>query len=521
MANEKEPVATPTHFGDDQYDNISAQLNDDDTPDNTTIASYDDDDLLQMSQNSTGSRKRKRANHHGTMLSQFDEQHIAYADELLDYFMLASSEAPLLNIKPPSPPDRFNVDRAIDEQGHTALHWAAAMGDITVVKDLLNRGANMAAASSNGETPLMRAALFTNNHEKMTMPKLIQLLLDTVEVTDYFGSTVFHHIAATTSSRSKFLCARYYCDIIANRLSETMSGDELARILDMQDSNGDTALTIAARFGATKCVRSLVGHGASTQIRNRTGETADKLLAQLQSRKRERLPMASSSPFQADSYQNGRDVAPSSQVPSSSHQSEAAMALESTFAPVILEKSKKLAEAFDSELVDKEADLREAKRLRSSMGDELNAVHQKTFALMTAEQDEQLEEMEREALANLEREYQSLLEQWQRQELQNLAHAEESNVSGSPYLRQQQQAGEQLHDKLLQVVLLHRAQMERRNLVGEVVQHASVASTGERHPQYRLLICKALGVDEADVEKCVPGILAELETARVSDGTVV
>ncbi|KAI9843490.1 MAG: hypothetical protein M1838_002608 [Thelocarpon superellum] len=511
-------VAMPasSQFGDDQYDNISAQLNDDDTPDNTTIASYDDDDMLQMSQNSTGSRKRKRGMAPAPALSSYDEQHIAYADELLDYFMLASSDPPLLNIKPPTPPENFNVDRAIDEQGHTALHWAAAMGDIAVVRELLNRGATLAKPSSNGETPLMRAVLFTNNYEKSSMPKLIHLLLDTVEATDYFGSTVFHHIAATTSTRSKFLCARYYCDIIANRLSENLSGDDLARILDLQDTHGDTALTIAARCGATKCVRSLVGHGASTQVRNRAGESADELLAQLQRRKRER-PMASSSPFQADASGSTRDTLPAERLSSGPHQSEAAQALAATFGPVIMEKSKKLADAFDSELIEKDADLREAKRLRAGMEDELRAVRQEMQRLQTSEQDEQLEAAETERLAGLERETQSLVEHEQRQELQQLLNAEESRVSPASRL-QQPQTEDQLQDKLRLVAALHEEQRIRHSLVRDVVHHASLAGKGERHAQYRKLIGSSLSLDENEVENCVPGILAELETAKISDG---
>ncbi|KAI9823709.1 MAG: hypothetical protein M1832_002266, partial [Thelocarpon impressellum] len=424
------PMALPSQVG-DEYDAASTQLHDEDTPDNTTVASYDDDDVLQMSQQSTGSRKRKRAGQAAT--SHSDEQHVAYADELLDYFMLASSDAPLPHVKPPSPPEHFSVDRAIDEQGHTALHWAAAMGDIAVVRDLLSRGASMAAASNNGETPLMRAALFTNNYEKQTMPKLVHLLFDTVEATDYFGSTVFHHIAATTSSRSKFLCARYYSDTVANRLSESLSGEEVSRVLDMQDSHGDTALTIAAGFGASKCVRSLVGHGASSQIRNRDGETADKLLAQLQARKRERFPMASSSPFQAASAPPTTStlLAPpplDPEPPPQAHRSDAAAALSSTFTPLLLSKSQKLAAAYDAELLERDADLREARRLQAGMADELTAVRQQTFVLLTADQDAGLDALEHARLAALEAESAALLELAQARELGALVAAEEAAV---------------------------------------------------------------------------------------------
>ena len=67
-----------------------------------------------------GSRKRKRQGHQDVL----DQQHTMYADALLDYFILSSSEQPSLQVnQAPFPPSGFEVDRPIDDQGHTALHW--------------------------------------------------------------------------------------------------------------------------------------------------------------------------------------------------------------------------------------------------------------------------------------------------------------------------------------------------------------------------------------------------------------
>lgn len=73
----------------DEYDNISAQLNDDESvADDTTVASASfmgEDDRYDMSQQSTGHRKRKRED----LVQNVTEQaHVVYSDELLDYFML-------------------------------------------------------------------------------------------------------------------------------------------------------------------------------------------------------------------------------------------------------------------------------------------------------------------------------------------------------------------------------------------------------------------------------------------------
>ncbi|KAI9812545.1 MAG: hypothetical protein M1832_000396, partial [Thelocarpon impressellum] len=74
-------------------------------------------------------------------------------------------------------------------------------------------------------------------------------------------------------------------------------------------------------------------------------------------------------------------------------------------------------------------------------------------------------------------------------------------------------APDALREKAGLLAQLRAVQDERRGLVGEVVAHASRAAAAgtDRHPQYRLLIAKALGLDEGEVERCVPGILAELE----------
>ena len=56
----------------------------------------------------------------------------SYGDQILEYFISDSNQIPPILINPP--PD-LDPNMAIDDEGHTALHWACAMGRIRIVKD--------------------------------------------------------------------------------------------------------------------------------------------------------------------------------------------------------------------------------------------------------------------------------------------------------------------------------------------------------------------------------------------------
>ncbi|KAJ2681576.1 transcriptional regulator swi6, partial [Coemansia spiralis] len=59
----------------------------------------------------------------------------------------------------------LNLDVAIDEQGHTAVHWAAALARIHVLDLLLCRGADPRRLNYDSESALVRAVQVTNNYD--------------------------------------------------------------------------------------------------------------------------------------------------------------------------------------------------------------------------------------------------------------------------------------------------------------------------------------------------------------------
>ncbi|KAK4121230.1 apses-domain-containing protein [Parathielavia appendiculata] len=350
----------------DDYDNTS-QMNEDDTPDNVTVASASyigEDDRYDMSHFSTGHRKRKREE---MLQDMTEQQHAVYGDELLDYFLLSRNEQPAIR---PDPPTNFQPDWPIDTERHTALHWASAMGDVDVIKQLKRFGANLASQNIRGETPFMRSVNFTNCYEKQTFPLVLRELFSTVDARDASGCTVIHHAAVMKSGRvTSHSCSRYYLDNILNKLQETRSADEMQQLLDAQDNDGNTAVHLAAMRDARKCIRALLGRGASTDIPNNQGVRAEDLIKELNASRPKAArgpPQRSSSPFAPESQRHNpfRDaLAETDSKPKASFRSEAANTVQSRITPLVLQKFQDLAQSYENELDEKEEAEKEARRI--------------------------------------------------------------------------------------------------------------------------------------------------------------
>lgn len=235
-----------------------------------------------------------------------------YAEVLLQYFIADSVSMPSILVNPPADLD-FNL--IIDEEGHTPLHWAVAMARTKVVRLLVQHGADVFRVNNQGQTALMRSVLFTNNFDMKTFPSLLEILQKTIFTIDNNDQTVFHHVASTAGMRGKVHASRYYMECLVEKLIQHPS--ELASIINVRDSAGDTALIIAARVGNKKVVRLLMDAGADSKIRNKAGRNADDLLGDIEAL---RL-IPSSSPLLAmvsSSLVNTTNPLPSSSPSSSS-----------------------------------------------------------------------------------------------------------------------------------------------------------------------------------------------------------
>lgn len=219
-------------------------------------------------QGSADNQQEEDAEEEEDDMMDFEMSEKPYAQRLLHYFMSSKNSIPSLFTQPPADLD-FNV--IIDDEGHTSLHWAAAMARIKIVKLLIENGADLYRVNYKGQTALMRSVLFSNNFDNKTFDSLLDLLRTTIFNIDKKDQTVFHHTAAMSDWKGKIYASRYYMECLINKLKNNQS--ELISILNVQDTNGDTALTIAAKIGNRRLIKLMIDAGASTEIANEDGMT--------------------------------------------------------------------------------------------------------------------------------------------------------------------------------------------------------------------------------------------------------
>jgi len=179
----------------------------------------------------------------------------------------------------------LDLDSPIDASSHTALHWAATLARIPLLKALIASGANPYRVNSSGETALMRASAVTNNSDQVSFPELLDVLGSTIDIRDNRGRTVLHHIAVTSAVKGRSHSSRYYLESLLEwvvRQGGVASSQEgsspkmgigrfMSEIVNAQDKSGDTALNIAARIGNRSIVAQLIEIEADPTIANKAG----------------------------------------------------------------------------------------------------------------------------------------------------------------------------------------------------------------------------------------------------------
>ena len=306
-----------------------------------------------------------------------------YTDMILNYFITETSQIPAILINPPAD---YDPNTRIDDDGHTALHWACAMGRVRVVKLLLTAGANIFFVNNAEQTPLMRSVMFSNNYDVRKFPELYELLHRSTLNIDKANRTVFHHIADVALSKGKTHAARYYMETILSRLADYPQ--ELADVINFQDEDGETALTLAARARSKRLVKALLDHGADPKVQNRDGKSAEDYILEDERFRSSPVHRPGSNP-----------IASSSTAPQLYH-SVAAQAAGGKCIADASSHFETLAKAFETELQGKERDIvqanamlvhvdseeAEAQRQITQLRSQVHALHEKRAKVAELEQ---------------------------------------------------------------------------------------------------------------------------------------
>ncbi|CAI2177582.1 8170_t:CDS:2 [Funneliformis geosporum] len=201
-----------------------------------------------------------------------------YGMLLLAYFTSNGTTIPDFVINPPTD---FDPNVVIDQQGHTALHWAAAMANIEMTSLLSKAGSDLDRGNIHGETALMRSVMFSYNYDNRSFNDMVQILHTTIPNLDISDQTVLHHVAVFASSKGCIGPSRYYMEILLSNLALHPNEEYRKAIINKQNHEGDTALNISARYANKKLVRLLMDAGADPQIRNALGKNAEDYILEL------------------------------------------------------------------------------------------------------------------------------------------------------------------------------------------------------------------------------------------------
>lgn len=164
------------------------------------------------------------------------------------------------------------VDMVLDDQGHTAMHFAASLSRLSLIDALIENGADVQRGNNVGETPLMRCVLSTASFQAQSFPNIIERLARSLQTVDSSSRSVLHHIALVAGVSQRASAAQYYMEcVLEHVVRQQRDLVELSSLVDVCDIHGDTALNLAARVGNQVLARNLLDVGANSSLQNNLG----------------------------------------------------------------------------------------------------------------------------------------------------------------------------------------------------------------------------------------------------------
>jgi ankyrin repeat protein len=184
----------------------------------------------------------------------------------------------------------------LDASANNALHWAATLAKVPLLKLLIQRGASIWRGNAAGQSPLISAVLVNNCWEHSCFPELLELLGPLIEVRDLQGRTILHHIAVSSGIKGRSPSSKYYLEALleflvrtgqaSNAQGTTNVAAAAAAGLSSQEANGeasnlDPSLNLAQPRGPITFVKFLQ---SIVNARDKAGNSALNLAARINNR---------------------------------------------------------------------------------------------------------------------------------------------------------------------------------------------------------------------------------------------
>ncbi|KAJ6021431.1 hypothetical protein N7540_006935, partial [Penicillium herquei] len=186
-----------------------------------------------------------------------------------------------------------DLEIPLDEYRNNALHWAAMLARMPLIQALVAKGVNVARVNGAGETALQKSVGTRNNLDYRSFSRLLQVLAPTIDMVDYSGRTILHHIAVMAATGGGgHVSAKHYLECLLEfivrhgGITSNANGDQaqngsqgndvislgrfISEIVNLRDDQGDTALNLAGRARSV-LVPQLLEVGADPHIPNHTG----------------------------------------------------------------------------------------------------------------------------------------------------------------------------------------------------------------------------------------------------------
>lgn len=243
----------------------------------TNETNWSHEDITRDSDTSMSSNEVK-------MMHNNINEEMSHVSQIIRYFSEDNGQIPYFLY---NPPPEFNLDEAIDDEGHSTLHWAASVGNAQLVQLLLSKGANSLVISNYGLNPLSKCVSFNNCHDMRNFHHILDLLETCLINTDVNGRTPLHYICQFSRVKSKLPALSYYVDLIFNKLkvmSNNTKGngvDLMRNVIDHQDAKAETCLHLAVKAQCPQLIKVLLNYGARDDIPNMSNQTAKSLMVQL------------------------------------------------------------------------------------------------------------------------------------------------------------------------------------------------------------------------------------------------